>query len=313
MRLSDTIIKKILELRARGLGYKRIASSLCREASVCISYKTVERVLRYFSGVKVTSDSEDTCHFRAHIISSDNSEDGLGVSDDGVLVRLGKTQKLVLSVMSREPFRAWSPSVIVFEIYRLYRRRVSRKAVWSSLRRLEKRGLVFRVRGRNYILPGEYMDSAWYLNTRVFGLGPDISVHNLRVFNVTVVREVNGLGVGLVNALFEASRMGLTYPVSEVELGYDYYDPRLYDELREKGFTLFKVYLKKNRPGWIRIEALLSKPDLVAEVRFIDEWRNVYQQIISGMYYIVGYEASRIGLVSRGEQLVVGVGSRLAA
>ena len=310
VRLSDTIVKRILELREKGLGYRRIASSIFREFGVRVSYKTVERVLRYFSGVKVTSDSEDTCHFRTHIISSDKPEDGLGEDVDGARYRrLGPTQKLVLAVMSRSPDVPLAPAHIRYEIFRLYRKKVSRRAVWAALKRLEKRGLVFRVPDY-YLVSGERITGAYRL--RIPRSDGGVSVHNMRVFNVTVVREFDGFGVPLSYALFEASRLGLTYPVSEVELGYDLFDPYLYKNLKEKGVSLFKIYLKP-RPGHIRIEALLSKPNLRAEVRFLDAWVGLYKSIIGDIKTIVDGEASRIGLVSRGEQLVVGVGSRLAA
>lgn len=309
-RLSDTIVKRIFELRRQGLGYRRIASLICREAGVCVSYKTVERVLKYFNGVEVSRDSEDTRHLGCHFNLSDEPEDAHSVFEDGEpFRRLGGTQKLVLSVMFRSPDTPMAPTHIRYEIYRLYRRRVSRKAVWAALKRLEKRGLVFRVPDY-YLVTGERISGAYRL--RVPKADHGISVHNLRVFNVPVVKEVNGFGVSLSSALFEASRLGLTFPVSEVELGYDLFDPYLYDGLKSTGFVLFKIYLKE-RHGHIRVEALLSKPGLRAEVRFLDQWVGTYKYIIYNIWSILEAEKSRLGLDSQLAPGNVSLGARLVS
>lgn len=201
------IIKRINELRDKGYGYRNIANTLCEEEGICISYRTAERWHKKYSwilDIKSISHSlrQVTKHTKLSVKPVNNPDLDIITS---MYKRLGKTEKAILRVITSIPeLDTWSAAdvyaILKYEGYK------SRQAIYQAMRRLEKRGILARVKGT-----GRF---------RLIAFEPSsFAVHNLRISDVLVT--VEGRSANLTLALFDGERCYGRAPITQYELNSD--------------------------------------------------------------------------------------------
>ena len=303
-----TLLKRIKELRDRGLGYRAIV----KELKLGVSYRTVARWLKkyghFLNGVKVTgnltadhgkslnlSDVEPVNTVRVGVNKKH------GVTAEPNFSRLGKTERMVLKVILANPGFVWSANMVWSKLG-LMRYRVSRRAVWMAMERLKNRGILYkypkyvkdlrdgRVKEfRLKIFEGEVIKGAY----RLVAYEPSsFAVHNLRIPNHQVIAD--DVSVNLTQALFVGSVTYGEAPITQMELNSDIPIPQnILGYLRNIGWG-FTVIYPKPKLGVLRIEHRIWPNDLLLTLKHKDEIERRGKLITEIVNSISNYEVSRL-------------------
>ena len=278
------VLKRVIELRNKGLGYRSIAKVICEELRACVSYRTIARWIKKYSWILERDEHPKTgCHFSDcgdNTLLSREPEDRRSepVEDPPILLRLnrlGPTERLVLRVMLLDPHTYWTPTTIlhyarIFLGLKAYSMRLTRRAVWAALKRLQHRGLVTYV-PMVTLLAKVTMRGCYRLNPKLFR-GDSLRVHNLRVPGHQVVNEDRS--VPLLWALFEGSARFGEVPITQIEVNADYsLSTEVISYLKSLGWSQTVIYLKPEL-GILRFEHRLHPKDLTLSV-------NSYREVIS--------------------------------
>jgi len=302
------LLRKIAELRERGLGYRAIV----KELGLGVSYKTVERWLkkygRFINGVKVTRKAKTDCHVVSSFVSLEPEDKGNGSVDDIPVGRgehgnggfshdffrgLGRTERLVLEVMFRDPYAYWSPSLIRRSLG-LLGFKLSRNAIWAALRRLVRRGLVV-YSPMVTLFCGAVFRGAYRLQDpgSLFGFADRLYVHNVRVPGDYVV--VDDRAQPLTLAFFRGVIRFGEVPVTQIEVNYDYPMPReVLEHLKGLGWSESRIYPKPEL-GVIRFEHRLFPKDLALSLDAVKEVELRYRLLTKIVYDIALTELTRLG------------------
>jgi len=294
------LAREIVKLKEeRGLGYRSIGKILG------LHYKRVERLYKkYKHAFSHVTLPDVTLNPKTPVSSQDNlwsheTRRQLGRPEDNTLVlyryavqgvegvRLGKTQKLILSVMLEEPDLFWTPSMIKRRL-KLIGYMLTRRAIHSALRRLHARGIV-EYYDRVLLAEGEIVKGCYRVKT--IPLGVKMLVHNLRVDGVQVVSKEP---INITAALFKSSVVyGKTFPVDQAEIHNDIpVDSEFIDRLKELGWRMTVIYPKGDK---IRFEHRLWKPKgLTANLDSLKAWKERYKILTLTAYEITLHEILRI-------------------
>ena len=298
-----SVLKRLVELRSRGLGYRRLAAIICEEFRVCVSYRTIERWLRKYSHFISSDRNPKTgCHFSdcgGNNLLSREPEDRHSklVEDPPILLtgRLGPTERLIIRVMSLYPHQYWPPSVILHYARKLlgleaFTRRLSRRAVWAALKRLQRRGLIIYV-PMVTLVAKVTMRGCYRLNPKLF-MGDSLRVHNLRVPGHQVVSEDRS--VPLLWALFEGSARFGEAPITQLEVNTDYPLPEeIINYFKSLGWSQTVIYLKPEL-GILRFEHRLRPKDLLLNLNSYNEIRARYTLLTKIVRDIAETELERL-------------------
>ncbi len=291
------LLRRIKELRERGLGYRAIVKRL----NLSVSYRTVARWLnryeRFLNGVKVTRKASSP------VTSTDNllSLEPVIREDLGVIKkrwgRLGRTQREVLKVVLTDPSVVWTAAQ-VWRRLRLLRFIVSRQAVYKAMRRLDLRGILKWYREYR-LLEGEVIKGGF----RLIAFEPSsFAVHNLRVPGKQVIAD--DVSVNLASAIFTGSILVGEAPITQLELNSDIPLPReVLKYLRDLGWGFSVIYPKPDL-GVLRVEHRMWPKDLTLSLASKDEIERRGRLITSILYDVLTYEVSRLRLSSDGRGVV---------
>ena len=296
-----SLMEKIAELKEKGLGYRSIGKLLN------LHYKKVERLYKkYLKLQQVTQDPKTpvtslSIYFslktRRHVeLPEDDTPDNilynmLFSSNIQVLykkLRLGRTQRLILSIMLEEPGMYWTPSMIKRKLG-ILKYTYTRRAIHAALRRLFKRGIVEYVKA--YVLvEGEVLKGAYRLRT--ISTPKRILVHNLRTRRFQVVSDKP---MDLMLALLKAKLIyGETFPVVQAEIHYDIpVSKELLEYLHDLGWRM-TVISPKPKERRIRFEHRLWKTKLTTDPESYSSWIKLYQILTEHIYQIVLHEMLRL-------------------
>ncbi len=293
------LAREIHRLRERGLGYRRIGKALG------MHYKRVERLYKKYlsllTHVKVTrsvdgSDGSDGSDGGSRLVGRNVTPkpvDSVTQPLTNSIGRLGRTQRLILDVMSEQPGSWWTISAIRNKL-RLLRYLYTRQALFEALKRLRRRGLI-EYMPSTLLVSGEKVLGLYRLRFYVSLDSREVLVHNMRVSGMQIVsKERDGEPKLLSEALFRAHLLGKTWPVDQVELHNDYHvDTGVTQRLRGLGWRMTVVY--SPRPGVIRFEHRLWRPEgLIASPDQKPEWLSRYESFTSMVSEIAYRELSRL-------------------
>ncbi len=309
---SLSLLRRIKELRDKGLGYRAIVKQL----GLSVSYRTVARWLkkyeRFLNGVKVTRKAKTGCHVVSSFVSLEpedrtkHSVDDIPVGGGGrgnggfsrdFFRGLGRTERLILEVMFRDPYGYWSPSLIKRSLG-LLGFKLSRNAVWAALRRLVRRGLVVYA-PMVTLFCGAVFRGAYRLRDpgSLFGFSDELYVHNVRVPGGFVV--VDDRAQPLTLAFFRGMIRFGEAPVTQVEVNYDYPMPReVLEYLRGLGWSESRIYPKPEL-GVIRFEHRLFPKDLVLSLNSVREVELRHHLLTKIVYDIALTELTRLGALGQ--------------
>jgi len=294
------LAREIVKLKEGcGLGYRSIGKILG------LHYKRVERLYKkYKHAFSHVTLPDVTLNPKTPVTSQDNLwshetrrqprelEDNTPIlyryTVQGVeKVRLGRTQKLILTIMLEDPDLFWTPSMIKRKL-KLIGYMLTRRAIHSALRRLHVRGIV-EYYGKVLLAEGEIIRGCYRVKT--IPSGAKILVHNLRVDGVQIVSKEP---MSVTAALFKSSIVyGKTFPVDQAEIHNDIpVDPEFIDKLRELGWRMTVIYPKGDK---IRFEHRLWKPKgLTANLGSLKAWKERYKILTLTVYEIALHEMLRI-------------------
>ena len=295
------LLRRIKELRDRGLGYRAIV----RELNLGVSYKTVERWLkkyeRFLNGVKVTGkpSSTVTCHSFVSLEPVNNEDLDVIKKQWG---RLGRTQRAVLEVILSDPSAVWTAAQ-VWRRLRLLKFLVSRHAVYQAMRRLCRRGILHHLREYR-LLEGEVVRGGF----RLIAFEPSsFEVHNVRIPGRQVTAD--DVSVSLSSALFVGNILYGEAPLTQFELNSDIHLPKeVLQYLRSLGWGFSVIYPKPDR-GVLRVEHRMWPKDLTLSLASKDEIERRGRLITAILYDILTYEVSRLRIRSDRRGVVRGVPS----
>jgi len=202
-------LKRVSELREKGLGCRLIAKTIYRELRVCVSYRTIARWIKKYSyfilngGIPVNRVSLQQ-------VTRDNLSSREPVNNPDLDVikkqwgRLGRTERAVLKVILSEPGIVWI-AAMVWGRLRLMKYLVSREAVYQAMRRLEKRGILAKI--PNYVRVGSKTKAFRYelVKGKVIKGGfkliafepSSFSIHNVRVPGIQVVADDSSVSISV--------------------------------------------------------------------------------------------------------------------
>ena len=259
------VLKRVIELRNKGLGYRSISKAVCEELRVCVSYRTIARWIKKYShfilngGVFVDKVS------LAEVTHDDlSSREPVNNPDLDVIKkqwgRLGRTERTVLRVILSEPGIVWTAAMVWREL-KLLKYSVSRQAVYQAMKRLAKRGILTRVpryvrvgtkikEFRYELFKGEVIRGGF----KLIALEPSsFSIHNVRIPGIQVI--ANDSSVNLSVGLFIGEVLAGEAPLTQFELNSDIPIPKkVLDYLRNRVGWGFTVIYPKPRQGVLRIE-----------------------------------------------------------
>lgn len=284
------VLQRIRELRERGLGWRRIA----KELNIGVSYRTVARWwVKYSRFLSRVTLEPKTAVTSGHSFLSLEPEDRVpdSVDDASLWRKLGPTEKLVLRVMSSDPYAFWTPSLILRQAG-LMRYRLSRNAVWQALKRLVRRGLV-RYEPMVTLFAGAVLRGAYMLKP-VFN--DSVGVHNLRVpghpRDQCVVCDDRSFPLSL--ALFRGNILYGDVPITQAELNSDYpMTPEVLDYLKSLGWEQTVIYPKPEL-GCIRFEHRIRPKDLLLNLSSKDELEFRYRVLTKVVHDIITAESIRM-------------------
>ena len=298
------LLRRIKELRERGLGYRAIVKQL----NLSVSYRTVARWLvryeRFLNGVKVTRKASSPVTSTNNLLSL---EPVIREDLDAIKKRwgrLGRTQRAVLEVILTDPSVVWTAAQ-VWRRLKLLKYVVSRQAVYQAMRRLARRGILHYF--REYVLvEGEVIKGGF----KLIALEPSsFAVHNLRVPGAQVIAD--DVSVSLSFALFAGNVMYGDAPITQFELNSDIPLPQeILNYLRYLGWG-FTVIYPKPRLGVLRVEHRMWPKDLTLSLASKDEIERRGKLITAILHDILTYEVSRLRSSSDGRGVVRAVPSVL--
>ena len=295
-----------MELRSRGLGYRRLAAIICEEFRVCVSYRTIERWLRKYSHF-VSSDGVPVNRVSLQQVTGHNelSLEPVNSLDLDVIKkqygRLGRTERAVLQVILSDPSLVWT-AAMVHRRLRLLKYVVSRQAVYQAMRRLARRGVLARV-PEFKLVEGEVVRGGF----RLVALEPSsFGVHNLRVPGLQVIAD--DVSVNLSSGLFVGEVMVGEAPITQLELNSDIPIPKeILDYLRNRIGWGFTVIYPKPKLGVLRIEHRLWPKDLTLSLSSKDEIEARGKLITNILSNIITYEVTRLKVSSDRRRVLRGV------
>ena len=286
------LLRRIKALRDRGLGWRRIV----KELNLGVSYRTIARWLKkyegFLNGVKVTQNPKTAVTSDHYFMSREPEDRPVDfVEDPSVWRRLGRTEKLILSVMATDPYAYWT-STLILKGAGLMRYKLSRNAVWAALKRLQKRGLI------NYspmvtLFAGAVFRGAYSLRP-VFN--DSVAVHNLKVPGPLKDQCVvcDDSSVPLSAALFRGNILYGDVPITQAEMNSDYpMSDGVLNYLKSLGWGMTVIYPKPEL-GVIRFEHRLNPKDLLLNLRSKDELEFRYKVLTKIAYDIVTTETVRM-------------------
>jgi len=301
------VLRRLVELRGRGLGYRRLAAIICEEFGVCVSYRTIERWLRKYSHF-VSSDGEPVNRVSLQQVTGHNelSLEPVNNLDLDVIKkqygRLGRTERAVLQVILSDPGLVWT-AAMVHKRLKLLKYVVSRQAVYHAMKRLLKRGILAKVpsfvrspkNGKSKvfkyeIVKGEVIRGGF----RLVALEPSsFGVHNLRVPGLQVIAD--DVSVNLSSGLFVGEVMVGEAPITQLELNSDIPIPKeILHYLRDRIGWGFTVIYPKPKLGILRIEHRLWPKDLTLSLSSKDEIEARGKLITNILSNIITYEVTRL-------------------
>lgn len=267
-------VRRILELRERGLGVTEIAKRVYgdrrkryRVWRILRKLEAEELLLPGARHVAGGGDAEGAPYCSMQHEPEDGRVDPKTLpAGPHWIPRLGPTQRLVLDALMTLHLPS-TPSEIREYIREVHGLRLSRNAVWQALRRLEERGVVYRLEGGRY---------------KLASAGSGILVENLRVDGARVwsTRDM-GRPAALEEALTIAALRGRTRPVEQVELfrlGNGSLEERA-RALRKLGWRITKIYL--NEDQGLKLEHQFWDPPLPASPGEAEAWTQLYREATS--------------------------------
>ncbi|BAN89924.1 hypothetical protein ACAM_0455 [Aeropyrum camini SY1 = JCM 12091] len=291
------LLGEIARYALRGLGSYRIGRMLWPSLDPRTAQKRVQRLLDRWERLaslcsrrrRVVSVSVSQFETSRRRVSTGEDDTVLGLRPappggllflpepvlEGRVVKLGRTQLLVLAALNSLSGRARFSSIVNEYLTlaglepSLANRERYKNRVWQALRRLAARGLV-GFEGGVYWLSGPLARS-------------NVVVENFKGYNslgkhITVwSKKDHGRAIPLTEALIIATLRGVER-VSQIELAETRGDEPGLDRL---GVSIVKMYRDKHHPHnnrW-KIEATLSNPPLKPRLEDVDTWLKAWQQI----------------------------------
>ena len=304
------VLKRVIELRSKGLGYRSISKAICKELRVCVSYRTIARWVKKYShfilngGVSVNKVS------LAEVTGSNlSSREPVNNPDLDVIKkqwgRLGRTERAVLRVILSEPGIVWTAAMVWREL-KLLKYGVSRQAVYQAMRRLAKRGILTRIpryvrvgskikEFRYEVVKGEVIRGGF----KLVALEPSsFSIHNVRVPGIQVI--ANDSSVNLTVGLFIGEVLVGEAPLTQFELNSDIPLPKeLLRYLRERLGWGFSVIYPKIEEGVLRVDHRFWPKDLTLSLTSKDEIEARGRLITKLLHEILTYEVVRLRVSDR--------------
>ena len=278
--ITDWELWKIIQLKRRGLGLTEIAKSVYGERSKRYRVWRILKRLERMGVLECILDQHcvrnmkgDNGHVASSVSVQHESDDRDTIQETELggplwleppesrrIPRLGMTQRLVLAgLMVQGPWGA-TPGMIASYIAE-HGIMLTRNAVWHSLRRLMKRGLVERMPGGFYRLV-----SRW----------SGILVENLVVRGRPVWSNVEyNRPASLEEALTLAALRDRVFPVDRVETFN--LPNRLLGEariLKKTGWRMTLVYL--NDSIGLKAESRFYNPVIPAHPAYLEQWNNLH-------------------------------------
>lgn len=298
-------LKRVLELREKGLGYRSIAKAICRELHVCVSYRTIARWIKKYShfilngGVSVNKVSLQQ-------VTRDNLSSREPVNNPDLDVikkqwgKLGRTERTVLQVILSDPSIVWTAAMVWREL-KLLKYSVSRQAVYQAMRRLAKRGILTRI--PRYVRVGTKTKEFKYElfkgevirgGFKLVALEPSsFSIHNVRVPGIQVIADDSSVNLSV--GLFVGEVLVGEAPLTQFELNSDIpISKEVLDYLRNRVGWGFTVIYPKPRQGVLRIEHRFWPKDLTLSLTSKDEIEARGRLITKIVYEVITYEVMRL-------------------
>ncbi|MEB3780554.1 MAG: hypothetical protein GSR85_10070 [Desulfurococcales archaeon] len=279
--ITDWEVRRIIELRRRGLGLSRIARAVYGNRGK--RYR-VHRILKRLDRMGVLGcllGGEPCCasglggdggHVAPPVNAQHEGDDGSWREEaqaiwvEGRPPRLGKTQKLVYGALLVQGPGGATPSMIASQIRMEHGHRLTRNAVWHALKRLARRGIMER-------LPRGY----YRLTPRWSGILMENLVVRGRVIWST--REY-GRPAALEEALTIAALRNRVFPVDRAET-FNLANTRLAGkarELKRAGWRMTVVY--HNDETGLKAESRFYNPPTPAHPAHLQEWTSLHAKTL---------------------------------
>ena len=303
-------LKRVLELREKGLGYRSIAKAICRELRVCVSYRTIARWIKKYSHF-ILNGSVPVNKVSLQQVTRSNLSSREPVNNPDLDIikkqwsKLGRTERAVLRVILSEPGIVWTAAMVHKEL-KLLKYSVSRQAVYQAMRRLARRGILTRIpryvrvgskikKFKYEVVKGEVIRGGF----KLIALEPSsFSIHNVRVPGIQVI--ANDSSVNLSVGLFVGEVLVGEAPLTQFELNSDIPIPKdLLKYLREHLGWRFSVIYPKVEEGVLRVEHRFWPKDLTLSLTSKSEIEARGRLITKILHEILTYEVVRLRVSDR--------------